>query len=206
MNNDNDINVTDIVGVVNIILSSSTTNNARRTEGAVEKSTDNDNLTLITNNDNTLSLNLDNQGRYVAAQFDVNLSDGQKLNGITLNGKRCGEHLLTYSEIGNNLYRVMVYSMANNSFDGNDGELLNISIDGGGDITIDNILFVTESQKEKRFSLLSRGTTGIELIKTADTKADIYTIDGRLVRSNAGSANGLAKGVYIINGKKHVVK
>ena len=205
MNNDNDINVTDVVMVVQIILSSNTAN-ARRMMAKDEMSTDNDKLTLIVNGDNTLSLNLENQGNYVAAQFDINITDGQKLNGITLNGKRCSEHMLTYSEIGTNLYRVMVYSLANNSFDGNDGELLNISIDGGGDITIDNILFVTESQKEKRFSLLSRGTTGIEIIKTADTKADIYTIDGRLVRIKAESTNGLAKGVYIINGKKHVVK
>ena len=41
----------------------------------------------------------------------------------------------------------------------------------------------------------------------ADTEmtTKIYTLDGRLVRTN-GSLDNLPKGVYIINGKKHVLK
>ena len=35
---------------------------------------------------------------------------------------------------------------------------------------------------------------------------NIYSIDGKLVKANATSTNGLAKGVYIINGKKYIVK
>lgn len=41
------------------------------------------------------------------------------------------------------------------------------------------------------------------------TFANVYSIDGRLVRANAnvGNAlNGLAKGIYIMNGKKYLVK
>ena len=36
--------------------------------------------------------------------------------------------------------------------------------------------------------------------------ADIYGMDGRLVRKNAASLEGLPKGLYIMNGKKMVVK
>lgn len=35
---------------------------------------------------------------------------------------------------------------------------------------------------------------------------DIYQLDGRLVRSHATSLHGLSKGVYIVNGKKLIVK
>lgn len=38
------------------------------------------------------------------------------------------------------------------------------------------------------------------------TKSDIYSINGVKVRSNATSLEGLAKGIYIMNGKKYVVK
>ena len=38
-----------------------------------------------------------------------------------------------------------------------------------------------------------------------DKAASVYTLDGRLVRTN-GSLDNLPKGVYIINGKKHVLK
>ena len=37
-------------------------------------------------------------------------------------------------------------------------------------------------------------------------ESNIYNLNGQLVRSNATSRNGLAKGVYIQNGKKFVVK
>lgn len=51
------------------------------------------------------------------------------------------------------------------------------------------------------------GTTGINAVRTdaAQKSALIYSIDGKLVSSN-GSTAGLAKGVYIQNGKKVVVK
>ena len=51
------------------------------------------------------------------------------------------------------------------------------------------------------------GTTGINAVHNdaAQKSALIYSIDGKLVSSN-GSTAGLAKGVYIQNGKKVVVK
>lgn len=49
--------------------------------------------------------------------------------------------------------------------------------------------------------------TGISHI-TADKSSsdDIFSIEGKLVRKHADSTEGLAKGVYIQNGKKFVVK
>ena len=47
--------------------------------------------------------------------------------------------------------------------------------------------------------------TGISNVKVQEKQADgyVYTLDGRMV---AKSLNGLAKGLYIVNGKKVVVK
>lgn len=50
-------------------------------------------------------------------------------------------------------------------------------------------------------------TTGIEDVKTLNGKTfDVYGIDGMLVRKNATNLNGLAKGVYVVNGKKYIAK
>ena len=54
------------------------------------------------------------------------------------------------------------------------------------------------------------GTTGIRAVK-ADAQNDmkVYTLDGRLVKSaqnNADALSGLAKGIYIVNKKKFIVK
>lgn len=51
--------------------------------------------------------------------------------------------------------------------------------------------------------------TGINGIAVDKAKANVYSIDGRLLRSNVNTeeaTQGLAKGLYIINGKKQIVK
>ena len=51
-------------------------------------------------------------------------------------------------------------------------------------------------------------TTGIstpQTIKPA-VSSNIYSLDGRIVRRNASSLDGLSKGIYVYQGKKVVVK
>lgn len=49
-------------------------------------------------------------------------------------------------------------------------------------------------------------TTGIEEAVEAETTYTVYTLQGVLVREQASTLNGLAKGIYIVNGKKMLVK
>ena len=48
------------------------------------------------------------------------------------------------------------------------------------------------------------GVTNVTAVKAAN--GNVYTIDGRLVRTNATSLEGLASGLYIFNGQKYIVK
>ena len=48
-------------------------------------------------------------------------------------------------------------------------------------------------------------TTDIRQIAADGKAVDIYSVDGKLVRSQATSLDGL-KGLYIVNGKKVMVK
>src|SRR5574344_673155 len=55
------------------------------------------------------------------------------------------------------------------------------------------------------------GTTAIENINTdastnAATSNTVYNLNGQVVRTNTTSLEGLAKGIYIVNGKKYIVK
>lgn len=47
---------------------------------------------------------------------------------------------------------------------------------------------------------------GISDVEVVDTTFDVYNLSGMKVRSNATSLDGLAKGIYIVDGKKYVVK
>ena len=203
VNEDGEVNVTDIVKVVSIIMSSS--NNAPK-RAAVAEMVDNDQLEMTSKDSQTLSLNLQNEGNYVASQFDVVLSAGQTLEGIQLNSKRMENHQMTYTKTGDNRYKVVIYSLNNAAYKGQSGELLNIKVAGSGDVSVEDILFVTAGQMEKNFPPLRRGTTGISVTTKQAETMDIYSIDGRLISKQAKSTDGLEKGLYIINGKKQIVR
>ena len=61
-----------------------------------------------------------------------------------------------------------------------------------------------------KFNIGSGEITGIDEVTTGDSKAKangaVFTIDGVKVRDNAISLDGLPAGIYIYNGKKHLVK
>ena len=203
MNDDGEVNVTDIVMVVSIVMTPS--NNAPK-RAAVAEMADNDQLEMTSKDSKTLSLNLQNEGSYVASQFDIVLSAGQTLESIQLNSKRMANHQMTYTNTSDNRYKVVIYSLNNAAYKGQSGELLNIKVAGSGDVSVEDILFVTAGQMEKNFPPLRRGTTGISLTTNEAETMDIYSIDGRLIRKQAKSTDGLEKGLYIINGKKQIVR
>ena len=56
------------------------------------------------------------------------------------------------------------------------------------------------------FKFTKSGTTGIEtIVSDSSKKVDVYSIDGRYLRSGSNDAeilNGLDRGIYIVGGKK----
>ena len=206
MNVDGEVNVTDIVLVVNVIMGDDQVAAARSSMDR-QASTADDQLTLTVGNGGALGLWLTNQAEYVAAQMDIRLSAGQTIEGVLLNSRRSADHLLTCDKISDGLYRVVVCSLTGSPLLDNSGELLSLNIGGEGTVTIEHILFVTTDADEKHFADLTAGTTtGIDTIGAQPEPMDVYTTDGRLVRRQATSLSGLQKGMYIVNGKKQVVR
>lgn len=60
------------------------------------------------------------------------------------------------------------------------------------------------------FALDNSGTItaidGVTVDKPARSAAGVYNLNGQLVRSNSASLEGLQKGIYVVNGKKVIVK
>ena len=197
------VNVADIVKLVSIVMGQS---NVRQIMAEAGTTANNDQLSMAVNTDCSISLLLTNKESYTASQFDVRLSEGQSLEGMVLNKERTADHQLVYTYLGNNTYRVIVYSLANSSYEGQQGELLRIKVSGDGTVDIDNILFITGSQQEKHFDPLFSNTVDVSAVNSDRQQQVVFTIDGRAVRQGDASKAGLAKGIYIINGKKHVVR
>lgn len=70
---------------------------------------------------------------------------------------------------------------------------------GGRSLTLSRV-------KEIRFSVVTEIVDGITEVEQQSSVAHIYGMDGRLVRRDATTTEGLPKGMYIMNGKKVVVK
>ena len=64
---------------------------------------------------------------------------------------------------------------------------------------------------ELSLSLFDDGsTTPIETVKVddlnRDTSGKVYSVSGVLMKNNAADLNNLSKGIYVVNGRKYVVK
>jgi len=179
VNGDGEVNVTDIVSVVNIILSS----NARE---LTNRAAATNNLKL-----SGASIKLRDAENYTAAQFDIHLSDGSTVNYLSLNS--ASDHQMTWKMVDANTCRVIVYSLSNAPFRAVKDELFNVTLSGNA--TISNELLVN----------VDGMVTGINEMQF-DKPVDVYDLRGNKVRSNTTDLNGLQKGVYIVNGKKTIVK
>jgi len=202
VNNDGEVNITDVTAVVSMILSNEGRAAARGTTRSSEHFTVFDDLALKDDGDGTLSLHVDVPDKYVASQMEIHLAEGQTLKNISLNSHYKDSHQLVYDKVGRNCYRVLIFSMGNEAYPTDDDELIKIAVTGsGGDIEIREAVMVT-SQKEQRFY----EPISFYQAETATELVDVYSTDGRLVKSQAKDTSGLRKGVYIIKGKKVVVK
>ena len=202
VNNDQTINVIDVVGIIDIILGKWSAAPMHRsiTDWTQDK------LQLVKNDDQSLSLCLENEGQYVAAQFDLRLQSGQTLRNMTVNEDRAPDHQISYSLIEPNFYRVLLIGMGNTPIEDQHGEIVNFKIAGGVDgVKIENAQFVTVNRESVQFDNISNISTGISDIASPKLM-DIYTIDGRLMKSRTTTTEGLKKGLYIINNKKILVK
>ena len=195
-----EVNVKDVTDLVDIILRAQ---GKAATRGfAKENVVEIDGLELKKDNNGQLSLCVKDVRNYVASQMEIRLDEGQTLEGITLNDNFKQTHQLIFARSGHSSYTVLVFSMTNESYPLGDDELLKLNVSGGaGEIVVQEAMMVTREQDQKRMAPVSsyQAETGTELM-------DIYSLDGRLVKAQAKDTNGLTKGVYIIDGKKVIVK
>jgi hypothetical protein len=158
---------------------------------------------------------MESQRQYTAFQFDLMTNNNTDVMDMALNTARKNGHNLLFNKVGEDRYRVVVLSVANNGFNGTAGELLNIQFDSFDfdELTISNIHFITSGGTDYRFDDLTvQGETTIisnpEKSTDVDQPRRIYDLSGRqiFVPSVSSETTVLPKGVYIVNGRKVIVK
>ena len=149
-----------------------------------------------------LSFSLNGDADFTAFQFKVELPANTEISAMHINGLRNNGHQLIYNKVSDNRYRVVALSLSNAIFNGNKGELLNISIDGltTDDVCIHDIHFVTINGTDVTFDslYLSGNETGIADIDVTEG-CTIYDLQGR-------RRNTLQRGLNIVGNKVYIKK
>ena len=197
MDHDGMVDVADLMQVIQLIMLQSSASSTRMSARGVNSLS---RLLLNPTKDYSV-LSVSNDDDYVAAQFDVCLPQGTDIRTVYSKNDDASIH---FDRLNNRTYRVVMFSVDGRPLVGMDNELLTLTFTSENVIPdISNVLFVTNRDEKHNLALDYGHFTQVIAPETRQT-VRAYTIDGRRVVT--GSANKLNKGVYIVNGKKYIVK
>ena len=205
---DGKVNGMDLVELVSLVMAQGATQAAPpsalpRREGTLQtEKLDMGTLALKRNEDGGVMLGVDDPDEFILAQMVVEVSDGT-LTDITTDNA----HVATWTPIGENRYSVLAYSTRNRLFTTNDCLLTFLGCEGN--VTVKDVMLV-DADREARFfaDVTYNGTTGIVPTPnpSLERRESIYDLSGRKLETRNMKLGTSPKGVYIVNGKKVVVK
>ena len=165
----------------------------------------------------TISINLDNATAYAGFQMDVTLPQGLTLEGAELTGRAASHTLMTGVNPDGSI-RLLGFSLDNNEIATGSDAIITIkvkadaSIDVSQNIIISDIFFTQSNEVESVLPNVTANTTVVTAIAQVGTDGEgvnVYDMKGVLLRQGVNPAEatkGLPTGVYVINGKKVLVK
>ena len=212
------IEINDYAALVNVILAQETPRNApRRRSNAIRN--DVISLTdLYLNNygEGEMTVRLGNNDmHYTGLQFDLRLPDGIELieGGAETTDNQHGAWVQKRKD---GTYRVVCASMMNDEL--SDGDVLRLQVKVTGDpngtldavvsnVVLSDVNAVRYESASAKATLTSDDATSISELKSKESANAIYDLSGRkMFNAQCSMLNGLKKGLYIVNGKKTVVK
>ena len=207
MTGDGEIYVNDVVSIVNTILGTSTTTAALapRHMNAFETLSVADSRTAYGMTE--FGITLSNASRYTAMQFDMELAEGADIADIKVSMPT--DHSVAYRRIDDTTVRVVVTSLSNEALA--EGAQLSISMKdaAGKTVAFTNGRAACNNGQMVGImpgSTVLGGTTGIDGVNAEFAPSDVYSIDGKVVKKNATTLDGLKPSVYVVNGRKVVVE
>ena len=149
-----------------------------------------------------IAVGVDASEDFILAQCVVELTGGAQLKDITTDSR----HQVIWKQVGSNKYLVLAYSTKNTPFQHNDA-LLTVTCKGEGGIRVSDAMLVDANRQARWLGDKEEGcVTSIDgLMADYGSDAEVYDLQGRKV-GQVSSLKNMAKGVYMINGKKVLVK
>lgn len=208
------INITDLIAIANIAVG-----NSAVPALMLPKASTNDVLSLgdFDAATGTIAINLENATPYAGFQMDVTLPQGLTLEGAELTG-RAASHMLMTGVNPDGSVRLLGFSLNNDEIAVGSDAIITLkvkadaSLSSNDNITISDIFFTQANEVESVLPNVTTNSTVVTAIAQIGTDGEgvnVYDMRGVLLRQgvNASEATkGLPTGVYVINGKKVLVK
>ena len=193
VNGDGIVNVFDVTKVVNIILGVDT--DAKR-RGVM--ATNGTGTMSAVSDGKEMYLVVDDAAQYVAMQFDVVMPEGKTVGNVELNSS--AGHMLSYSQMDANRYRVIAYSIQNANFRPTEKALIGMKKATGA--KIENAMCVTSDGRCINMNVTDEAT-GIDAVDVRNERKAIYNLSGQYMGTDV---DALPKGIYIRNKQKLYIK
>ncbi len=218
VNQDGSITAADVTAVYNIILGTS-----KAPVRIAPVSLDNDKVSaqdfiIETGMSHNMSIDLSSDAEFSAMQLDITLPQGLSIDNVATTTRTRGMSM-GYNEIEPGKWRILLHNAT--AMNGNEGTILDITVKaddsfGGNDvIIIDNIIAVEPCEQSHLINAITVGvgnTTGVKDINIDNNPngpVNVYNMNGQLLRSNVArdqATQGLPAGIYIVGGKKVIIR
>lgn len=215
---DGTVTASDITTIYNILMGSK---NAPGRNKWVRDNNDKmfaQDFTIEAGKTHTMDVELVNTAGISAIQLDLTMPQGLIITNVETTDRAAGM-LMGYNEIEPGKWRILLTNAT--AMRGNEGTLFNITVEadenfGGNEaITIDNIIAVEPTELIHFINDFMVGvgtTTGVKDINidsAINGPVDVYNMNGQLLRHNverSEATQGLPSGIYIVGGKKVIVR
>ena len=208
------INITDLIAIANIAVGNSSAPALRAPKAAT-----NDVLSLGDYDPatGTIAINLDNATPYAGFQMDVTLPQGVTLEGAELTG-RAASHMLMTGVNPDGSIRLLGFSLNNDEITAGNDAIITLKVKADAaftandNITVSDIFFTQSNEVESVLPNVSTSATVVTAISQLGSDnqgVNVYDMKGVLLRRGVNPAEatkGLPTGVYVIGGKKVLVK
>ena len=208
------INITDLIAIANIAVGNSSAPALRAPKAAT-----NDVLSLGDYDPatGTIAINLDNATPYAGFQMDVTLPQGVTLEGAELSG-RAASHMLMTGVNPDGSIRLLGFSLNNDEITAGNDAIITLkvkadaAITANDNFTVSDIFFTQSNEVESVLPNVSTSATVVTAISQLGSDnqgVNVYDMKGVLLRCGVNPAEatmGLPTGVYVIGGKKVLVK
>lgn len=203
-NADREINVADVTRIVDIILGAwERGKHAPRRAKATDMAVADDRLTGALT-DEGLTFGFEPTTDFTAFQLTISLPEGVDASDVLLANPRKANHAVSRGRLEDGRLAIVVYSADNSPLRGLTGDLLTVRTSKPltGNVTVDNIVFVTKQGEARKFAPLTLGAaTGIASTHVEPTADSVtYDLSGRRL------PGAPRRGIYIVGGKKIIVR